>query len=400
MLNRPFVAAILVVRLSGASEEETGNDVPMRARRALRATALGTAALVAGVLASPAGAGLIADRLSRARSERDDAQAVVASLRSQAPELRARLGELERRAGQATIAVLDAIGAEQAATSALAAARNAFDARARAAFEFGPAATIDAMLAAESLAEVSAVNEFAGRTLAADADSLAAVEAARVEITRARAQAEAAQREADRRESVLEAEAIELEGRLDVAVVEARAAGVKVRDLVLERNRLRKMRERQLTREQNLAAVELRVGGGTSDISVDSKWFDGRNQDDLLALLGPTGGRMCSTPTSLKDTGERISGDATWYGWDFAGQSTASGATFDPRLFTAAHRTLPFGSFLRVHYGHRCVIVLVNDRGPYGDYDRIIDLSQAAARALGSESAGVVHVTADILVPR
>ena len=53
--------------------------------------------------------------------------------------------------------------------------------------------------------------------------------------------------------------------------------------------------------------------------------------------------------------------------------------------------------FLRVHYRGRCAIVLVNDRGPYGNYHRIIDLAEAPARYLG---LGVGEVTADILVPR
>jgi rare lipoprotein A len=91
-----------------------------------------------------------------------------------------------------------------------------------------------------------------------------------------------------------------------------------------------------------------------------------------------------------------VDGLASWYGWEFAGQATASGAIFDPTLFTAAHRTLPFGSFLRVRRGDRCAIVLVNDRGPYVE-GRVIDLSMAAARYLG---VGVSPVHADVLVPR
>ena len=69
---------------------------------------------------------------------------------------------------------------------------------------------------------------------------------------------------------------------------------------------------------------------------------------------------------------------------------------FDPRLFTAANRWLPFGTFLRVTYGGRCAIVLVNDRGPYGNEERVIDLSEAAAQYLG---VGVSYVHAEILVP-
>ena len=95
-------------------------------------------------------------------------------------------------------------------------------------------------------------------------------------------------------------------------------------------------------------------------------------------------------------TGEAFEGYASWYGWEFGGQPTATDAIFDPRLFTAANRWLPFGTFLRIHHGDRCAIVLVNDRGPYGRLERVIDLSEAAASYLG---VGVSWVRAEILVP-
>jgi hypothetical protein len=120
------------------------------------------------------------------------------------------------------------------------------------------------------------------------------------------------------------------------------------------------------------------------------------DQSPLLALLGPTGGRTCDTPEGLAPTGEVFDGYASWYGWEFGGQPTATGAIFDPRLFTAANRSLPFGTFLRVSYEGKCAIVLVNDRGPYGRLERVIDLSQAAAEYLG---VGVSWVHAEILVP-
>jgi rare lipoprotein A len=65
-------------------------------------------------------------------------------------------------------------------------------------------------------------------------------------------------------------------------------------------------------------------------------------------------------------------------------------------LFTAASRTLPFGTFLRVHHGERCAVVLINDRGPYGRLERVIDLSEASAKYLG---VGVSWVHAEILLP-
>jgi rare lipoprotein A len=87
-------------------------------------------------------------------------------------------------------------------------------------------------------------------------------------------------------------------------------------------------------------------------------------------------------------------GKATWYGSKFAGRKTASGERFDPRLYTAAHRKLPFGTWVevrRVETG-RTVRVRINDRGPWGHADRIIDLSQKAADDLGIVRDGVARV--------
>lgn len=82
---------------------------------------------------------------------------------------------------------------------------------------------------------------------------------------------------------------------------------------------------------------------------------------------------------------------ASWYGPGFAGRPTASGERFDPSQLTAAHRTLPLGTLLRVEFNGRWIIVRVNDRGPYVK-GRDLDLSRAAAEALGILSAGVARV--------
>ncbi|HEY8041085.1 MAG TPA: septal ring lytic transglycosylase RlpA family protein [Polyangiaceae bacterium] len=87
-------------------------------------------------------------------------------------------------------------------------------------------------------------------------------------------------------------------------------------------------------------------------------------------------------------------GYATWYGAAFAGRPTASGERFDPGKMTAAHRTLPFGTWVevtRVETGDR-VRVRITDRGPFGHADRIIDLSRAAADAIGLVKTGVARV--------
>jgi rare lipoprotein A len=76
----------------------------------------------------------------------------------------------------------------------------------------------------------------------------------------------------------------------------------------------------------------------------------------------------------------------------------ASGGRFDPSGMTAAHRTLPFGTRVRVTDPKtgRSVIVTINDRGPFGK-GRVIDISLAAARALGIIDRGVIYVQADVL---
>jgi rare lipoprotein A len=89
-------------------------------------------------------------------------------------------------------------------------------------------------------------------------------------------------------------------------------------------------------------------------------------------------------------------GYATWYGAAFAGRKTASGERFDPGAFTAAHRTLPFGTWVevkRVDTGET-VRVRITDRGPFAapSARRIIDLSRGAAEKIGLVRAGVAPV--------
>ena len=92
-------------------------------------------------------------------------------------------------------------------------------------------------------------------------------------------------------------------------------------------------------------------------------------------------------------------GIASWYGPGFYGHNTADGEMLDPDALTAAHRTLPLGTHVRVtnEKNGRAVEVRINDRGPFGRRDRIIDLSKAAARELHMLDAGVVPVTVEVL---
>ena len=92
-------------------------------------------------------------------------------------------------------------------------------------------------------------------------------------------------------------------------------------------------------------------------------------------------------------------GIAVWYA---SGRMTASGERFDKHAMTAAHRTLPFGTKVRVTVDAtgRSVVVRINDRGPFGNPKRIIDLTEAAARKVGIIDAGHAAVTLEILEAR
>ena len=91
-------------------------------------------------------------------------------------------------------------------------------------------------------------------------------------------------------------------------------------------------------------------------------------------------------------------GKASYYGAELAGNPTASGEAFDPTDLTAAHRTMPFGTRLRVTNERTgaSVVVRVNDRGPFHG-DRVIDVSTAAAKEIGLKRAGTARVSLERL---
>ena len=103
---------------------------------------------------------------------------------------------------------------------------------------------------------------------------------------------------------------------------------------------------------------------------------------DANASMGSTGGRG-------------FSGMASFYGNE-SGSKTASGQRFNQNAMTAAHRSLPFGTKLRVTHGGQSVVVTINDRGPFIK-GRVLDLSTGAARAIGLTSRGVGRVTAEVV---
>ena len=144
-----------------------------------------------------------------------------------------------------------------------------------------------------------------------------------------------------------------------------------------------------------LIAATLVLGGGLSEASAKSRHHRHHHhhhhkhkhhaQNSWLnanASIGPTGGRS-------------FSGVASYYGNE-AGNKTASGQRFNQHAMTAAHRSLPFGTKLKVTHGSRSVVVTINDRGPF-IRGRVLDLSTGAARAVGLTGAGVGRVTAEVV---
>lgn len=91
-------------------------------------------------------------------------------------------------------------------------------------------------------------------------------------------------------------------------------------------------------------------------------------------------------------------GNASWYGKQFLGRKTASGERFVKHKLTAAHKTLPLGSVVKITNTttNEEVIVRINDRGPYTK-GRIIDLSPAAAKQIGVMSKGVAHIKLQVM---
>jgi rare lipoprotein A len=103
----------------------------------------------------------------------------------------------------------------------------------------------------------------------------------------------------------------------------------------------------------------------------------------------------------LATTDQNLQGEASWYGRDFHGLPTASGEAFEQKNFTAAHPSLPLGTYLKVTNlrNGKSLIVRVNDRGPYVG-NRILDLSHAAAIEIDSEKLGVVEIKATVMAQR
>jgi rare lipoprotein A (peptidoglycan hydrolase) len=181
-------------------------------------------------------------------------------------------------------------------------------------------------------------------------------------------------------------------------------------ELKAKRNRLRKYQdqliafkqeEAKLSKNDNAAAIESMLAQKKDQLAE----VNGSIIADQLPAA-QTAAPTDFSPTRVYEepdedgfvhTGQTLSGYSTWYGNEFNGRPTASGEIFDQYAFTCAHKTLPFGTWLRVTFKGRSVVVRVNDRGPFVK-GRMLDLSRGSAEVIGL--TGVQWVDCEIVVPK
>jgi len=120
---------------------------------------------------------------------------------------------------------------------------------------------------------------------------------------------------------------------------------------------------------------------------------------ETASVTAPAEVAAAPPSTDTRPALEVLEGRASYYADRFEGRSTASGEPYRARELTAASRDLPFGTVVRVVRVDTgaSVVVRVNDRGPFGDERRILDLSRAAAEALDMIRAGVIEIRAEVL---
>ena len=144
-----------------------------------------------------------------------------------------------------------------------------------------------------------------------------------------------------------------------------------------------------------LFAAAAFTGGTTSEASARPYRHHHHHHHYSHHVRAESPSREANASVGSSFGGRSFSGMASFYGNE-SGRQTASGQRFNQEAMTAAHRSLPFGTKLRVTHGSRSVVVTINDRGPFVR-GRVLDLSTGAARAIGLTSAGVGHVTAEVM---
>jgi rare lipoprotein A len=147
-----------------------------------------------------------------------------------------------------------------------------------------------------------------------------------------------------------------------------------------------------------LFAATVLIGGSATEASARSHRHHHHHHHHHVAHSAAPSSAWRDASAAIAQTrgsGRSFSGMASFYGNE-SGSKTASGQRFNQNAMTAAHRSLPFGTKLRVTHGDRSVVVTINDRGPF-IRGRVLDLSTGAARAIGLTSAGVGRVVAEVI---
>ena len=334
----------------------------MKGRRGpARVVAVVVTALLAASLFQPVAVATDLDELRR------QAQAVADEV-SRLERARAALGARSKRlqglieTTSAEIGVLEAEIGD--ANEAVSIATERYIDRAVEAYKTGSVTRLALMLSADSLGELMTMAEATLNAGEIEGAAVAELEAARTKVEDAQARLDS--RKASLLAAQSKAQALSIE--TNDAISSRRAA---LAELVSQIEEL----EAQARRAAQVAAVAQNVDVGA----------------ELLKILEPAGPSR-GIPDDFASTGVTFEGIASWYGPGFEGNPTASGQIFDSSLYTAASKELPLGTWLYVSFQGRGVVVLVNDRGPYVD-DRILDLSRAAAEAIGITGLGWVKAT-------
>jgi rare lipoprotein A len=334
--------------------------------RALRLVGVPALALTVAVVAmSPATAEdlrALRERAQKVASRLSSLEHSLASLEARSAGLDARISEVSRELGLAELEETEAQHEIDTATER-------YVMRAVEAYKSGPHSDLDLLLSSETLTDAFSAAEVSSVLADADTDAID-------ELVAAKAAAEATQESIDeQKRSLLAAQA------------KAEAVEEEISGALDDRRSVLADLSAQIDELEAQARAAAAQAAETNGIEV------GQALLDLLSPSGPSAG----IPDLFVGTGVTFEGIASWYGPGFEGNLTASGDVFDSDLYTVASKTLPLGTWLFVEFEGRGVVVLVNDRGPYVG-DRILDLSRAAAEAIGISGLG--WVKAEILIKK
>lgn len=349
--------------------------MPNRAARAAIALCLTTVTAAAGLQAATA-----ADDLP---SVRERAQAVADEVTALERRLAALHGDRQRLQGEIdrlSVSISKLEGVIHDHDAAAAAAHERFVARAVEAYKSGPATDLDVLLSADSMADLASVSHAMNRTAELDAESLERLIAARDRAEQAQEQL------AEQKQRLLaaQAETDRVSARIQQDLLQRKS---HLAELSAEIERLERQAEREAALRRQAEREEARAERQAVADS-DQRPRESAAPPSPSRPSGPT----LALPSRFVSTGVSFEGEASWYGPGFEGNLTASGDVFDSSLHTAASLDLPLGTWLYVEHAGRGVVVLVNDRGPYAG-DRVLDLSRAAARAIGITGVGWVEAT-------